>query len=118
MNREVILDYVKSKYDTKPEYLWSRSPKHAVLRHKDNLKWYAVIMNISKEKLGLKEKEMVDVINVKCEPYLIGTLLVNEGYFKAYHMNKTNWISIILDGTVKEKEIKDLIDMSFIMTLK
>lgn len=38
-----------------------------MLRHK-NGKWYAVLLQVEKSRLGLEEEGMVDVINVKCEP--------------------------------------------------
>ncbi len=37
---------------------------YAVLRHSDNNKWYAVIMNVSKEKLGLAGTEEVDIMDM------------------------------------------------------
>ena len=36
-----------------------------------------------------------------------------EGYFPAYHMNKTSWITVALDGSVPDDEVKLLLDMSF-----
>ncbi len=33
-------------------------------------------------------------------------------------MNKNHWISILLDGTVSEDKILDLLDMSFCYTMK
>ena len=66
MKREEIFEYVKNQYGTVPEYLWETSPKSAVLRHK-NGKWYAVLMQVEKSRLGLEEESMVDVINVKCD---------------------------------------------------
>lgn len=33
-----------------------------------------------------------------------------------YHMNKENWISILLDDTVPEEEIKSLIRFSYQLT--
>ena len=59
----------------------------------------------------------VDIINVKCPPEIIGDLRLNEEYFKAYHMNKEHWLTIILDGTVSMKEIKNLIDISYELTM-
>ena len=74
-------------------------------------------MNIPKSKLGLSSNLEVDIINVKCPPEIIGNLRLNEGYFKAYHMNKEHWVTIILDGTVSMKEIKNLIDISYELTM-
>ena len=48
---------------------------------------------------------------------LVGLLRAKEGYRPAYHMNKDNWISICLDGTAPDDEIRNLIDMSFHLTV-
>ena len=55
------------------------SPKSAVLRHK-NGKWYAVLMQVEKSRLGLEEESMVDIINVKCEPDMVGLLTQTYGF--------------------------------------
>ena len=39
-----------------------------------------------------------------------------EGYFPGYHLSSGSWITILLDGTVPSKEIRDLIDRSFLVT--
>lgn len=37
----------------------------------------------------------------------------NRGFFGAYHMNKTNWISVALDGSADDEKVKMLVDLSF-----
>ena len=64
--REQLIEYVKSKYDTKEEHPWKKYPDYVVLRPNDNNKWYALIMNVPKYRLGLTGTDEVDVINVKC----------------------------------------------------
>lgn len=39
-----------------------------------------------------------------------------DGFYPAYHMNKTKWISVLLDRTVKKDMILDLLDASFALT--
>ncbi len=39
-----------------------------------------------------------------------------DGYFKGYHFNRGNWISILLDGTVPFEDICRWIDESFLVT--
>ena len=56
MKKEEIFEYVQKQYGTMPEYLWTKLPDSAVLRHK-NGKWYAVIMTVEKSKLGLEGNE-------------------------------------------------------------
>lgn len=113
-----IFKYAKNTYGTLPEYLWQKDPQSAVLRHGDNLKWYALIMNIPKTRLGLDSGETADILDVKCDNIIIGSLLRNSGYFPAYHMNKQNWITVLLDGTVPFEEIRGLIDLSYELTKK
>lgn len=61
-----------------------------MLRHNDNNKWYGVVLEVFADKLGLPEAGIVDVLNVKSDPLLIGSLRGQDGYFPAYHMNKEN----------------------------
>lgn len=112
LKREDIYDYVEQQYGTKPEYLWKDHPTDAVLRH-ENGKWFAVFMNVGKEKLGLPGIEKVDIMNVKCTPELVGMLIQTDGVLPGYHMNKEHWISVLLDGTVRDASVLDLLDMSY-----
>ena len=102
LKREEIYEYVKKQYGTVPEYLWKESPESAVLRHQ-NGKWYAVLMQVEKSRLGLDGNTKIDIINVKCDPDMVGL----------YHMNKKYWITMLLDGTVSEAKILDFLDMSY-----
>ena len=111
-----LFAYAKDTYQSVPEYLWAKTPEFAVLRNSKNKKWYAVFMEISREKLGLKETESVWIVNLKCDPLFIGSLLEMDGYYPAYHMNKNHWISILLDGTVEEEQLRNFLDLSYRLT--
>ena len=82
----------------------------------NNKKWFALVVEINARKLGLPEDKTVDVLNIKCDPMMIGSLHMKEGFFPAYHMNKENWISILLDGTISADEIKPLLELSYQLT--
>lgn len=112
LKREEIYEYVKKQYGTVPEYLWKESPESAVLRHK-NGKWYAVLMQVEKSRLGLDGNTKIDIINVKCDPDMVGLLTQTYGFLPGYHMNKKYWITMLLDGTVSEAKILDFLDMSY-----
>ncbi len=115
--RQQIFDYVKRKYGSEPDYPWMDLQNSAVIRHAENSKWYGLVMDIPRSRLGLEGDEVVDIINLKCDKLFIGSLLQNDGYFPAYHMNKENWITVILDGTVNMEEVFGLIDISYGMTM-
>ena len=116
--REEIFQHVKQKFGTSPEYLWPKFPSYEVLRNASNSKWYAVVMTVEKRKLGLKGEESCEILNVKCDPIMIGSLLDGCEYLPGYHMNKSNWVSLRLDGNLPREEVFDLIDLSYEMTQK
>ena len=93
MTREELFQWVKLEYGTEPEYPWK--DLNAVLRRADNDKWYGVILSVAGRKLGLEDDNTIDVINLKSDPMLIGSLRGQKGYFPAYHMNKEKWIEYI-----------------------
>lgn len=117
MTRQELFDWVKSEYGTLPEYQWAKFPRYAVLRNDDN-KWYAVIMDVPKNKFDIDSDEVVDVLNVKADMMLIDMLVKKPGYYRAYHMNKNQWMSIFLDGSVPDEAIKNLIAESYEKTSK
>ena len=113
MNRDQFIQYVIDQYGVEGEYLWAKYPNYCVFRHLNNRKWFAAVMDIPRNKLGLESIEILDVVNVKCDPILIGSLRREPGFFPAYHMNKASWITVALDGSVPDEQIKMLPDMSY-----
>ena len=76
----------------------------------------AGISQASADKLGLPEAGIVDVLNVKSDLLLIGSLRGQKGYFLAYHMNKEKWLSIQLGKPELDDAIKDLLSLSYELT--
>ena len=73
--REKVFSYVQSRYGSDIEYLWRHYPNYAVFRHKDNLKWYGLVMNIPRNKLGLRGNEVIDILNVKTDSTQLADIL-------------------------------------------
>lgn len=107
MTRQELFTWIRQQHGTEPEYPWH--DWNAVLRHNDNNKWYGVVLEVSADKLGLPEAGIIDVLNVKSDPLMIGSLRGQEGYFPAYHMNKEKWLSIQLGKPELDDAIKDLL---------
>ena len=118
MNREFVLGLCKERYGTEPDYPFNDKYNSAVLRHSDTHKWYGIILNVSPKVFGLSGEEKVDVINLKIDTLMMGSFLQEKGIFPAYHMSKTCWISVLLNGTVSEEALSFLIDVSFELTNK
>lgn len=110
-----IADSIKIKYNVDPEFAWEKFQTDAIFKNND--KWFGLIMNIDRRKLENKDGN-IDVINVKLSEQKIQKLLKKEGFYKAYHMNKEKWITIILDGTISDEEIMEYISESYLFTEK
>lgn len=116
MNKTELKKYIAEAYSTAPDFPWESTPDAAVYRHENNRKWFALVMTIPKARLGIRSDEMIDIVNLKCDPLLVGSLRSEPGIFPAYHMNKDKWISVALDGSADDEQIKMLLDMSFELT--
>lgn len=116
MNREKLEKYIEETFSASAEYIFDKSPSTCIFRHENNRKWFAIVMDIKKNLLGIDSDETVTVMNVKCDFILINSLLSENGFYPAYHMNKTHWITVLLDGTVENQKIYDLLDISYDMT--
>lgn len=116
MDKDQLIEYVRNKYNAQPEYLWAKYPEYFVLRHKSNKKWFAVTLYVPKNRIGLSGEGGVYMTDVKCDPLMKGSFLKSSGVIPAYHMNKANWIGILLDGTASREDIEVLLDMSYELT--
>ncbi len=111
--RERIIAFLQQQYGAAPEYLWASSPQSAVFRHPQSRKWYAVLMEVRREKLGVPGDGALQVLDLKCDPLMTGSLLLEKGFFPAYHMNKAHWVSVALDGQAGDARIFPLLEMAF-----
>ena len=111
MTREELRTYISDVYGVEPDMPWADEPSYEVFRHENNSKWFAVIMDIPKNRLGLSGDATIDIVNMKCDPVLLGSLLSEPGFFRAYHMNKEKWITAVLDGSADDEKIKLVLDL-------
>ena len=116
----IVVKHIKSEYEANPEFLWpDRYPGYAVFRHGNNKKWFALAATISSKSLGLKEDKTIDVINFKFDKNQTYDFAeTSDHIFPAYHMNKNNWITIWLDGTLPNGLIFELIKKSYLLSAK
>ena len=109
--KQIIIDYIYEKYNIEGEHPWRDYPNHTTF--KINNKWFGLIMRIPYKSLGINSIDEVDVINIKIDPEEINKLIDNKHYFKAYHMNKKYWITVVLDYNTDIIKLKKLIDESY-----
>ena len=116
MTANELITHARERYGAEPEYLWENAPNAFVLRHQNNRKWFAVVMDVRRDRLGLSGEEVVYIMDVKCGPLLSGSYLGKPGVLPAYHMNKTHWLGVLLDGSAAEETVKELLELSYDLT--
>ena len=104
--RQEAIQYCHSFQDVYEDYPF-HDDNWCVMRHKKNKKTFALIY----------DKDGYVWINVKCDPeWREFWRNAFESVIPAYHMNKTHWNSIILDGSVPDKDIRRMIGESYDLT--
>ncbi len=111
--RADVLEYAANQYGTQPEYLWADVPNYAVLRRTDTRKWYGIIMDVPRFRLGLPGDGVTDILDIKCDAFAREVLLDQPGFVPCYHLNKVHWIGVLLDGTADKDLVYQLIDDSY-----
>ena len=89
-----VIEYARNTYGDELEFLWEKFPKNAILRRKDNRKWYAALLTISKSKLGAFPDEEIEVLDLRAAPEAIPDMVDGKRVFAGYHMNKKHWIRL------------------------
>ena len=116
MNREEFVAYISNEYGISEECPWAQYPSYSVFRHPSNRKWFAVVMDVPRNRLGLDGTDPLVIANLKADPLLLDALRKEPGFFPAYHMSKTHWISVALDASVENDKIKMLLALSYDIT--
>lgn len=115
MNRQGLIKKIIDAFSVEPDYPWFNTPDAAVFRHVDSRKWFGLLMSVNPHTLRIPGDSFIDILNVKCDPLMIGSLRQRSGFLPAYHMNREQWISIILD-MVPDEEIMRLVAISYDLT--
>lgn len=116
MTRKEFEKLVFESYNVNADYPFEEDFVTGVFRHEENGKWFALAMNIPRAKIGLSGEGDVDVINLKCAPEVIESIAgAEKGIFRAYHMNKTHWLTVSLEMCDNDT-ISWLLGISFDLT--
>ena len=112
-----IANAIKEICGDEPQFEWEKFPGYATFRNKDSKKWYAIIMNIDKSKIDKNSTGEIEIIDIKLDSKEIEDLLKQDGFYPAYHMNKKSWITVILNNTVSDEKLIELIKESYSYTI-
>ena len=118
MTRLEFENLVLDMYSVKADYPFEDDLETGVFRHTGTGKWFAIAMNIKGSKIGKRKGGNIDIVNLKCAPEVIETLVLEEaGIYPAYHMNKTHWLTVAL-AECDADTVSWLLSASFDLTRK
>lgn len=115
---QAIIRYIKEKYGDELEFLWQKFSNNAIWRRKDNKKWYGALMIVPLSKLKKAGNESVEILDIRVNKDLSNSLIDNNAIFEGYHMNKKSWITILINNSISNERIFELIDESYELALK
>lgn len=116
MTRDEFFLFIKDFYGIKYDCPFEDDLNTWVFRHPDNKKWFALVMTIKKNRLGMESDELIDVVNLKCAPEIMDDLWRQSGVFPAYHMSKKHWLTLALDGSCEDETVKWVTKISYDLT--
>ena len=111
--RTNAIEALERRFGTLHEAPWEDDPDSITFKTRLSKKWFAIMMRIPADRLGLKGRNLIDVVNIKLPPDKINVLIDNVHYFRAYHMNKTHWLSVKLDKDSDISEFLSLAEISY-----
>ena len=114
-DKTFVKNFIKDNYQISSDNPWVKFPDYEVFRHRDNGKWFALVMNISSSKLGFGGDEKIDILNIKSNSLMINSLIDNKKILPPYHM-KGNWVTVVLNNTNPKSLVEELINISYELT--
>lgn len=113
----LVRDWIEKTWHIAPDYPWQEYPSYEVFRHPDSRKWFALLMVVSADKIGLDAQKPIAILDLRAAG-LAADKLKQTGFYPAWHMNKKYWYTIALDGTVADETLFTAIRESYAATGK
>jgi predicted DNA-binding protein (MmcQ/YjbR family) len=104
MQPAALLDYLAAKPGTTPSYPFDATTRVYKVGSMAKSKMFALV----------SEDEEPLRINLKCDPDQALALRAQyESVLPGYHMDKKHWNTLVLDGSLGDELVKELIDHSY-----
>lgn len=105
-----LASYIQAKYNIECDNPFQEQG-HMVFRDQKSQKWFGLVSYLSGKRFGKEGK--IEILNVKMDPEEISKYLELPGFYPAYHMDKKNWITIVLDESVEDSILYSCVDASY-----
>lgn len=116
MTKEELTNFIQENYGVKYDNPF-KDIEARIFRHKNNKKWFALLMQVKENKIRGVGEKVIDILDVKTDPLIREPMLKKKGVYIAYHMNKVHWLTIDINE-IKDEDLEFLLDLSFELTKK
>ena len=107
------------RHGDRPDYPFANYPTYGVFRVPSR-KWYALVGSIPRTRLTRKAgrltadeaADIVEFANLKLAPERVQAMLGEEGIYPCYHMNRGNWVSVLLEDVLPDAQVLALLEES------
>ena len=113
MTLDDVRAYILKQYQAEPVPAFKEDPGIGVFARPDNGKWFAATKNIRCSSVDVAGDGRIDILNVRLDPRVVSSLRTRDGYRRAWHMTRNKWVTVLLDGSVSDEEVRDLIDQAY-----
>ncbi|MBP3893842.1 MAG: MmcQ/YjbR family DNA-binding protein [Atopobiaceae bacterium] len=110
--------YVAERYGAVSDHSFKEDVSVTVYSRPDNRKWFAAAKNVGRRSVDAGSDGRIDILNVKLNPREVAALRSRDGFRPAWRMNQNSWVTILLDGTVSDDEVYELVDKAFALAGK
>ena len=106
-----IADLIKKKYGVEPERNKDGFATNGVFRNPETRKWIGLVMYKKKLNVTGDSDEKVEYLNLNFKKD--AELYNQKGIYHPYKKQNKHWIVVIMDDTLSDREIMDLVDISY-----
>lgn len=116
ITNKILCDYMAALPEVRLDYPFG--PEVEVFKIKSKM---FALLSMGKERVGNGDLSNKDVgqINLKCDP--TEALMLRDIFpavIPGYHMNKKHWNTVLLNGTLPERELYRMIDNSYLLVVE
>jgi predicted DNA-binding protein (MmcQ/YjbR family) len=111
--RKVVETYVNEELKAALVCPFSDDTIDCALERKKGDKWFGLLIEVPFAKLGLDLPGVATILNLKLPPEEITALIDGHYFLRCYHMNKKEWISVVLFADLDQSLLRKLIGESY-----
>ena len=106
-----IAELIKERYGVEPERNKDGFGTNGVFRNPETRKWIGLVMYKKKLNVTGDSEEKVEYLNLNFKKD--AELYNQKGIYHPYKKQNRHWIVVIMDDTLSDREVMDLVDISY-----